>query len=190
MYCEAYASLFMRKPRSPRPTILHQHRIGRQICRTLVGYLEVPQPDALPRMQPQREAVMHATCIAVPHEAIICSAESDLRARSQHLCDVGRWSTAAQIDACNAAADRRAKHLVEHCAAAGSLCSMAKMQPFGSALIERPAEFSRRRRPRSPSRGVVEVRAPVRVMRGSSSSLRAVAIFSALSCGPSALERN
>ena len=105
----------------PEPQILHQNDIGRQICRTLVSYLEMPQPDVLPRMQPQREAVMHATCQAVPYEAVIDGTEEDPGARAQDLGDVGGCSTGAHIDASDAAADRRAEYLVEHRAAAGPL---------------------------------------------------------------------
>src|SRR5215470_4874578 len=62
---------------------------------------------------------------------------------------------------------------------------MAKRLPFGSTLIARPAALVTLRRPRSPSRGVVQVRAPLRVIP----ALRSAAMgAAAVSCLPSPQE--
>ena len=159
MYCDAYASLFMRKPRSPRPTSCT--RIASHVTSTSprVRHLEAPQPEIAPGMQPQRDAVPHAAGGAVPDEAI----GAGRRNRP--------WRPARPPPRPPAPARRgggtagRSRHrAAEPCTwlimvrPRSCRCSIANTQALGRTPIDSPAWLSIRRRPRSVSRGVSKVR--------------------------------
>ncbi len=101
--------------------VLHQDCVAGQRAASDVFDIDAPEPEGRGWMKPQRHAMAQTSRLALPHKAIPPRAEIGLCTRP-HRFDNGRIRPAgSDKHAHDPAAEGRAKHLIEHGAAAAFL---------------------------------------------------------------------
>jgi hypothetical protein len=97
--------------------VLNEDTVAAQHLLTFIADFDMPQPQVLPGMQPQRDPIAYPAYFALPDAAIRCHADPTVRLSTRKRQDQRLAAADAQTDTTHAAGNRRAERLVDHDAA-------------------------------------------------------------------------